>query len=67
MALDESLYHLTEDERTFFKQQTGIPDDDELRSHICQLQAEAYEVCIGIRELDPRHCNMPKKFIAELV
>jgi hypothetical protein len=45
-ALDESLYDLTEEERTFFKQQTGIPDDDDLKAHIRRVQAEAYEVCI---------------------
>ena len=44
-SLDESLYSLTEEERTFFKQQTGIPDDDELKAHILRVQAEAYEVC----------------------
>ena len=49
LALDESLYDLTEEERAFFKQQTGILDDDELKVHILRLQAEAYEVCI--REL----------------
>jgi len=46
------LYDLTEEERTFFKQQTGIPDDDDLKAHIFRLQAEAYEVypypCIRI-------------------
>jgi len=46
LALDESLYDFAEDERTFFKQQTGIPDDDELKAHIIRVQAEAYEVCI---------------------
>ena len=46
LALDESLYDLTEDGRTFFKQQTGIPDDDELKAHIFRVQAEAYEVRI---------------------
>ena len=46
LALDESLYDLTEEERTFFKQQTGIPDDDETKAHISRVQAEAYEVCI---------------------
>jgi hypothetical protein len=45
-ALDERLYDLTEEERTFFKQQTGIQGDDELRAHIFQVQAEAYEVCM---------------------
>jgi len=42
--LDERLYDLTDDERSFFKQQTGIQDDDELKVHILQLQAEAYKV-----------------------
>jgi hypothetical protein len=46
LALDESLYNFTEEERTFFKQQTGIPNDDELKAHIIRVQAEAYEVCI---------------------
>jgi hypothetical protein len=46
MALDERLYDLTEEERTFFKQQTGIQGDDELKAHLFQVQAEAYEVCL---------------------
>jgi hypothetical protein len=45
MALDERLYDLTEEEHTFFKQQTGIQSDDELKAHLFQVQAEAYEVC----------------------
>ena len=45
IPLDESLYALSEEERTFFKQQTGISDDDELKAHILRVQAEAYEVC----------------------
>lgn len=45
-ALDERLYDLTEEECTFFKQQTGIQGDDELRAHLFQVQAEAYEVCM---------------------
>ena len=45
MALDERLYDLTEEERTFFKQQTGIQSDDELKTHLFRVQAEAYEVC----------------------
>jgi hypothetical protein len=49
LTLNGSLYDLTEEERAFFKQQTGILDDDELKAHIFRLQAEAYEVCI--REL----------------
>ena len=45
IPLDESLYVLPEEERTFFKQQTGISDDDELKAHILRVQAEAYKVC----------------------
>jgi len=38
------LYDLTEEDRIFFKRQTGIQDDDELKAHILRVQAEAYEV-----------------------
>jgi len=44
-ALDEHFYYLTDEERTFFKQQTGIQDDEELKAHILEVQAEAYKVC----------------------
>ena len=44
-ALDERFYDLTDEERTFFKQQTGIQDDEELKTHILQVQVEAYKVC----------------------
>jgi len=43
-ALDERCYYLTDEERTFFKQQTGIQDDEELKAHILEVQAEAYKV-----------------------
>jgi hypothetical protein len=43
--LDEHLYSLSEEERAFLKEQTGIQDDDELKAHVLQLQAEAYKVC----------------------
>jgi hypothetical protein len=45
LALDEDLYNLSEEERAFLKQQTGIQDDDELKAHVLRLQAEAYKVC----------------------
>ena len=44
-ALDESLYDPTDEESSFFKQQTGIQDDEELKAHIIQVQSEAYKVC----------------------
>jgi hypothetical protein len=39
--LDERLYKL---DRAFFKQQTGIEDDHELKTHLLSIQAEAFEV-----------------------
>ena len=41
--LDERLYRL---DRAFFKQQTGIKDNDELKTHLLSVQAEAYEVTL---------------------
>ena len=44
-ALDERLYNLNDEERSFYKEQSGIQDDEELKAHILQVQAEAYKVC----------------------
>ncbi|KZT63650.1 hypothetical protein DAEQUDRAFT_733588 [Daedalea quercina L-15889] len=44
VTLDESLYHLDEDESAFFKAQTGIDNDEALRKHILKAQKDAYEV-----------------------
>ncbi|KAI9454156.1 hypothetical protein BJY52DRAFT_773481 [Lactarius psammicola] len=41
LPLDEGLYLC---DTTFFKQQTGINDDDELKTHLLTIQAEAYKV-----------------------
>ena len=48
-ALDERLYDLNDEERSFLKEQSGIQDDDELKEHIIQIQTEAYKV--GKRKL----------------
>ncbi|TFY77546.1 hypothetical protein EWM64_g6466 [Hericium alpestre] len=40
--LDASLYSLNEEEVAFYKQQTGIEDDEELKRHIIAVQTEAY-------------------------
>jgi hypothetical protein len=45
VPLDEWFYELTDDDRIFLKQQTGMQDDEELKAHILQVQAEAYKVC----------------------
>ncbi|KAJ3551508.1 hypothetical protein NM688_g4663 [Phlebia brevispora] len=42
--LDESLYSLTAQDSAFLKAQTGITDDEALKKHILQVQAEIYAV-----------------------
>lgn len=49
--LDESLYKL---DRAFFKQQTGIEDDHELKTHLLSIQAEAYQVTQFLSIYRPR-------------
>ena len=44
VPLDPSVLQLSEKESEFLKQQTGIADDEELRKHILQVQAEAWKV-----------------------
>ncbi|KAI0275321.1 hypothetical protein BC834DRAFT_852251 [Gloeopeniophorella convolvens] len=45
VALDERYYDiLGEEELAFFKVQTGIQDEVELKAHLLQMQAEAYAV-----------------------
>ena len=44
LPLDPSFYNLKENEIAFFKKQTGIQEDSELRKHIIEVQAEAYAV-----------------------
>ena len=41
LPLDERFYN---PDSTFLKQQTGIDDDDELKTHLLSIQAEAYKV-----------------------
>ncbi|KIK80486.1 hypothetical protein PAXRUDRAFT_833496 [Paxillus rubicundulus Ve08.2h10] len=43
-TLQERYYKITPKQSEFFKQQTGITDDDELKKHILAVQAEAYKV-----------------------
>lgn len=42
--LDESYYHLDDDELVFYKSQTGITDEHTLKEHISAVQEDAYEV-----------------------
>jgi len=43
-TLQEQTYKITPEQAEFFKQQTGITDDDELKRHILAVQAEAYKL-----------------------
>lgn len=42
--LDPNFYRPTEAEVAFFKRQTGIDDDEELKEHIIKIQHEAWDV-----------------------
>ncbi|XP_006457973.1 hypothetical protein AGABI2DRAFT_183081 [Agaricus bisporus var. bisporus H97] len=42
-ALDPNLLNLNEEEAEFFKSQTGIQNNEELRNHIIEVQKKAYE------------------------
>jgi len=42
--LDPDLYNLQPQEAAFFKQLTGIHDDELLKQHIIQVQTKAYEI-----------------------
>ena len=54
-GLDESFYQLEDKEAEFFKQQTGISDDEELKQHITKIQTEAYAVSISNSTIFTRH------------
>ena len=43
-ALDPSALKLGPEEIAFFEAQTGITDEEELRKHIIDVQAEAFAV-----------------------
>lgn len=43
--VDKSLYRIRPEEKEFFKQATGINDEEELKEHIFEIQAKAYTVC----------------------
>ena len=44
IPLDAGLYALNENQTGFFKELTGIKDDEELKHHIIGIQHKAYEV-----------------------
>ena len=44
--LDPSLYRPTPEEIAFYKSQTGIQGDEELKEHILAVQKEAWDVSL---------------------
>ena len=44
LKLDPNLYNPPPEEVEFFKAQTGIEDDKELKAHIIAVQKEAWDV-----------------------
>lgn len=53
--LEPKFYHLNEDPEAlaFFKRETGIDDDEQLKQHIMEVQAKAYQVFPSFRILCP--------------
>lgn len=43
-TVDTSLYNLSPAQAAFFKTQTGINDDEDLKRHILEVQAKAYKI-----------------------
>lgn len=44
LPLDDRYYNLDEEEKIFFKKETGIQDDAELKKHIIAVQTKAFSV-----------------------
>ena len=49
LKLDPSLYNPQPHEVEFFKAQTGIQDDEELKAHVIAVQKEAWDVSSSVR------------------
>lgn len=45
-TLDPSFYNPTAEEVAFFKSQTKIDSDEELKQHVFAVQKEAWDVCL---------------------
>ncbi len=44
--LDTSLYSLESEELEFFRELTGITDEEKLKAHIVGVQVEAYQASL---------------------
>lgn len=56
LPLDDRFYSLDGDQLAFFRLHTGIEDEGELKKHILEVQAKAYNVCaIKLQHLTLTH------------
>ncbi|CCM06727.1 uncharacterized protein FIBRA_09021 [Fibroporia radiculosa] len=60
-ALDEQYYNLQEDELAFFKAQTGIQNEGELKRHIMKAQEDAYKSDVWSGVLRPYEAHFSTK------
>jgi len=44
LPVNDTLFEIRPEDSIFFKEQTGIHDDEELKTHIINVQRKAYEV-----------------------
>ena len=64
--LNPDFYNPQPQDVAFFKQQTGIHDDELLKQHIMQVQAKAYKV--HLPSLLPRHtCSFHPNILCRLI
>ena len=43
-SLNESLYQLTGTDLEFYRRETGIDDEEQLKQHVLRMQKKAFEV-----------------------
>jgi len=56
---DTSLYCITPDEAAFFKSQTGIDNDEDLKRHVLEVQAKAYKASQSDRTSPQSYTSNP--------
>ena len=52
LPLDPSIHFLQDDEKAFYKTNTGIQSDDELNQHILNVQSQAYPASYPMYQSD---------------
>lgn len=61
-SLDDKFYDPDPEALAFYKKETGIDDDEELKQHILRVQKEAFGVSLPLylkddRDVDEDNCN----------